>query len=148
MCRHLESVHHLALDCPLHAKYTPASGAKPALVRWSSRAGLLPLRNAVELLAPKVEFFLKGAAAQLQNRSRYRIAVIGNAILLRDASDGACINVKIANKNADLHTFFEECGPSICTQFCAGLPFSGPHCTRCLQETLCCDHDEAGTHLH
>ena len=69
----------------------------------------MPVRNAIELLGPKLELFLRGAGDRLQGRYRLRIA--SNAMLLEDSADGSRINVKIGKCNSDLSTFFEECGP-------------------------------------
>jgi hypothetical protein len=76
-------------------------------VCWATHAGLAHVRNATELLGPKIEMFLHGASHQAQGR--YRLSVADNAILLEDVADGSRINVKIGNKNSDLSTFFEEC---------------------------------------
>lgn len=107
MCRHDGAVHHLVLECPPPLRHSAAGHGHGAEVAWPSHTRLVPLRNAVELLGPKLDFFLRGAAAQL--RGRYTMAVAGNAIVLQDACVGGKIHIKPSNKNADLCTSFEEC---------------------------------------
>ena len=115
-------MHTLALECPPALRYSAAGHGHPATVVWPSHARFVPLRNAVELLAPKLDFFMRGAGAQL--RGRYKVAVAGGAIVLEDACDGAKIHVKVANKNADLCTSFEECAAA--GQRCLLLPGRRP----------------------
>jgi hypothetical protein len=111
LCRCSGKVYHLTLEGAAHSTYTAPATSRPAIVAWPSPAALAPVRNAAEVLVPKVERFFSETGDLLLGQ--YKVSCSKTAIIVKDAVSSAFILVQADHKNAELCTRMDQSGPYV-----------------------------------